>query len=40
MYSVVLLLAVTATSESADFGHRRRACHGCYGGYGYSLRRL
>jgi uncharacterized protein (TIGR03000 family) len=34
MYSVVLLMAVTAGSESADFGHRRNGgdcTGGCYG---------
>jgi uncharacterized protein (TIGR03000 family) len=31
MYSVVLLAAMTAGGESADFG-RRGGCHGCYGG--------
>jgi len=32
MYSVVLLAAVAMGGESADFGHRRGGCHGCYGG--------
>src|ERR1700722_17442976 len=30
MYSVVLLMAASVGSESADFG-RRGACHGCWG---------
>jgi uncharacterized protein (TIGR03000 family) len=47
MYSVVLMVALTASGDSADFG--RRGCHGCrgsrgchsrcgggYGGYGCS----
>jgi uncharacterized protein (TIGR03000 family) len=35
MYSVVLLMAVTVGSESADFG-RRGGCHGCWGCKGCS----
>jgi len=35
MYSVVLLMAVTAGGETPDFG-RRGGCCGCYGCYGCS----
>ncbi len=32
MYSIVLVMAVTAGGETPDFG--RRGCHGCHGCYG------
>jgi uncharacterized protein (TIGR03000 family) len=35
MFSAVLMVAMTTTPMTPDFGRRRGGCHGCYGG-GYS----
>jgi uncharacterized protein (TIGR03000 family) len=34
MFSAVLMVAMTTTDMTPDFGRRRGGCHGCYGGGG------